>query len=54
MAAHDGTLIGFVHDPASIIEHKIGLGIGDYGAVAASKVTPKVGTKIEIEIKNVN
>lgn len=32
LAEEVGTLIGFVHDPASIIEHRTGLGIGAYGA----------------------
>ena len=32
LAEEDGTLVGFVHDPASIIEHRTGLGIGTYGA----------------------
>ncbi len=31
-----GAVIGFVHDPASVLEHPTGLGIGDYGAVAAN------------------
>ncbi len=31
-----GAVIGFVHDPASVLEHPAGLGIGDYGAVAAN------------------
>ncbi len=33
MASLTGTLIGFVHDPNSIIEHRMGLGIGAYGAI---------------------
>ncbi len=33
MANETGTLIGFVHDPFSIIEHRLGLGIGAYGGV---------------------
>ena len=36
MAHYDGTLIGFVHDPASIIEHVEGLGLEDYSAETAN------------------
>lgn len=44
-----GTLIGFVHDPASIIEHRTGLGIGAYGSVQGNpKVLPPVGTAVEL------
>jgi len=51
MAATDGTLIGLAHDPASIIEHRKGLGIGSYGAVAGEpKKLPEVGTRIRIKI----
>jgi len=52
MAATDGTLVGFVHDPASIIEHKQGLGLGDYGAVgdANNNVAPPVGTPVTLSI----
>lgn len=54
MAQVDGTLIGFVHDPSSVIEHRIGLGLGDYGAVGANKaVVPPIGTAVKLEISNV-
>lgn len=44
-----GTLIGFVHDPASVIEHRAGLGIGAYGSVQGSaKVLPPIGSEIEV------
>lgn len=46
-----GTLVGFVHDPASVIEHATGLGIGAYGAVAGdATVLPAVGTAVEMTI----
>lgn len=46
-----GTLVGFVHDPASVIEHATGLGIGAYGSVAGdAKVLPPVGTAIEMTV----
>ena len=53
MADVDGTLIGFSHDPSSIIEHHIGVGLHDYGAVAANMNLPPVGTKITLEVKAV-
>lgn len=47
-----GTLIGFVHDPASVIEHATGLGIGAYGSVAGdARALPPVGTPVNVEIK---
>jgi hypothetical protein len=44
-----GTLVGFVHDPASIIEHRTGLGIGAYGSVQGNpEVLPAVGSAVEL------
>lgn len=44
-----GTLVGFVHDPASIIEHRTGLGIGAYGSVQGNpEVLPPVGSPVEL------
>jgi hypothetical protein len=44
-----GTLVGFVHDPASIIEHRTGLGIGAYGSVQGNPdVLPPIGTPVEL------
>ena len=44
-----GTLVGFVHDPASIIEHRTGLGIGAYGSVQGNpEVLPPVGSAVEL------
>ena len=46
-----GTLIGFVHDPASIIEHRTGLGIGAYGSVQGNReVLPPIGSAIELVV----
>ncbi len=51
--AHEfGTLVGFVHDPAAIIEHAEGLGIGNYGAVGANAANvPPVGTRVELQLR---
>jgi len=44
-----GTLVGFVHDAASIIEHRTGLGIGAYGSVQGNRaVLPPVGSPVEL------
>lgn len=44
-----GTVIGFVHDPASVIEHRAGLGIGAYGSVQVRKGRlPPIGTPVEL------
>jgi len=52
LASIDGTLVGFVHDPASIIEHREGLGLGNYGAVSGNTATlPAVGSKILFTIE---
>lgn len=46
-AARDGTLVGFVHDPASIIEHRTGMGLGNYGTIGGNQATaPPVGTPV--------
>jgi hypothetical protein len=52
LADQDGTLIGFAHDPATIIEHREGFGLGDYGSVAIKPGTlPPRGTSIEVEVR---
>jgi hypothetical protein len=44
-----GTIIGFVHDPASIIEHRAGLGIGAYGSVQGDeKILPPLGSGVDL------
>jgi hypothetical protein len=46
-----GTLVGFVHDPNSLIEHRLGLGIGAYGSVRGNTARlPPIGTPVEILI----
>lgn len=51
MAEVAGSLVGFVHDPASIIEHRVGLGLGNYGAVIGNTdVLPRPGTAVLLSI----
>lgn len=51
MAEMGGTLIGFVHDPYSVIDHKTGGGIGAYGLLTGDEsVLPPEGTAITLTI----
>jgi len=46
-------LIGFVHDPISVIEHREGLGIGAYGSVAANReMVPEPGSRVWLRVTN--
>jgi hypothetical protein len=46
-----GTLVGFVHDPESIIQHRSGLGLGNYGAVSVNpEVLPRPGTPVLLQV----
>lgn len=55
MAEFAGTLIGLVHDPASIIEHRTGLGINAYGSVGANtKLLSHVNMPLTLTIENVD
>lgn len=47
-----GTLIGVVHDPDSIIHHRTGLGLNDYGAVIINHdVAPPPDTRIVLTVR---
>jgi hypothetical protein len=49
LAHLDGTLVGFVHAPASIIEHRSGFGLGQFGAVRPNPaLLPPVGTRVQL------
>jgi hypothetical protein len=51
MADIGGTLIGFVHDPNSIIEHHHGAGIGAYGSITGNEATmPAEGSPVVLEV----
>jgi len=52
LAQMDGVLVGFVHDPASIIEHATGFGQDLYGAVVPNTaVAPPKGTQVTVEVR---
>ena len=46
-----GTLIGFVHDPTSVMESVGGVGIGAYGSVQGNMALPPVGSAIELIVE---
>jgi hypothetical protein len=46
-----GTLIGFVHDPTSVLESVGGVGIGAYGAVQGNSALPPAGSAIELIVE---
>ena len=46
-----GTLVGFVHDPTSVIESVGGVGIGAYGSVQGNTALPPVGSAIELIVE---
>lgn len=46
-----GTLIGFVHDPNSVIESVGTVGIGAYGSVQGNTALPPVGSAIELLVE---
>ncbi|HJR71686.1 MAG TPA: YdjY domain-containing protein [Gammaproteobacteria bacterium] len=53
MAQVLGTLIGFVHDPAAIIEHRVGIGIGAYGSIGGNlDLLPDVGAELTLVVEN--
>jgi hypothetical protein len=53
MAQVLGTLIGFVHDPAAVIEHRAGLGIGAYGSIGGNlDLLPELGTGLTLVVEN--
>ncbi len=51
-AENGGTLIGFVHDPASIIEHRTGFGAGSFSEIVVSNNHPfTVDTPVVLRVK---
>jgi hypothetical protein len=46
-----GTLIGFVHDPNTIIESVVPIGVGAYGSVRGNAALPPVGASVELIVE---
>ncbi len=55
MAQDFGTLVGFVHDPESIIQHRVGLGLDAYGEVVVNQeVAPQPGTAVTLIVRRLS
>jgi len=55
MANMTGTLIGFVHDPYSVIDHRNGAAIGSYGLLTANEgVLPPEGSTVSLTVSLVS
>lgn len=53
MAQRDGVLIGFVHEPAAIIDNPSDFGVGGYGSIVVNKeIAPAAGTKIQLVVRS--
>ena len=53
MAQMDGVLIGFVHDPAAIIDSTSNFGLTEYGMLVVNKdIVPPVGTSVQLRVKS--
>lgn len=51
MAQTIGTLIGFVHDPYAIIDHRFGVGVGNYGIVKGNHLLlPPEGAPVTVSV----
>ena len=54
LAEQTGTLIGFIHDRDSIIEHRVGIGLGSATQVTVNRaLLPPPGTPIRVIVRNV-
>ena len=55
LAHVDGVIVGLVHDPASIIEHREGIGLNDWGSIAIDTETaPAGGQEILLEVRGLD
>ena len=51
MAEMSGSLISFVHDPDSVIDHEIGVSIGAYGATSGNiELLPELGMQVVVTV----
>lgn len=54
LAQTDGSLVGFVHDPASIIEYSVGAGLNRYGSIVFNTtVGLAAGTAVTMTVRAV-
>lgn len=53
LAQMDGVLIGLIHDPASIIEHREGIGLGNWGSITIdAAMAPAAGQEIQLRVQS--
>lgn len=53
MAQMDGVIIGYVHDPAAIIDSASNFGLTEYGMLVVNKdIVPPVGTNVQLRVKS--
>ena len=46
-----GTVVGVVHKGESIIEHRLGMGAGDYGGIQVNTaLVPAVGSRVKMTV----
>jgi len=51
MAELSGSLISFVHDPDSVIDHQFGVSIGAYGSAAGNtELLPEIGMPLTVRV----
>jgi hypothetical protein len=53
LAHVDGTLIGLVHDPSSVIEHESGLGMESGGSISTTSEAPPADTAVVLTVERV-
>jgi hypothetical protein len=53
LAHIDGTLIGLVHDPSSVIEHASGVGINTYGSIKPADGAPAAETRVSVRVRRI-
>jgi hypothetical protein len=53
MAELSGSLISFVHDPDSIIDHQFGVSIGAYGSTSGNiELLPELGMPLTVTVRH--
>ncbi len=53
LAEETGTLIGFIHDQDSIVEHRVGIGLGPGTPASVNgALLPPIGTPIRVIVRN--
>jgi hypothetical protein len=49
-----GILVGFVHDPDGIIDHRSGIGVNEYGSISGNtELLPEIGMSLTVTFRHV-